>query len=168
MSAAITESVNPSPAWAADLMRRVAETLVRDRTPFVHRGRGPAGLDCLGLVLWLHGRVGVVHELTGQEGHYTSSYFRQGGDALYLRGIATRCVPVATPATGDLVLFRAQGSAVNVGHVGVVYDPSTAGFVHAFYARGVRFDRWTDRAWSKQVAGFMRPKAFATLAKERQ
>lgn len=165
----VTDSTTPAlPPWAVAVVQASAETLVKARTPFLHHGRTGAGLDCLGLALWLHERIGVRYELRPQETHYSSTYYRQGGDPLYRFGIADRCVPVAKPAVGDLVMFYAQGSKTNVGHAGVVVDPVRARFVHAFYKRGVRFDHWTDRAWQAHVAGFMRPADFAQLVRERR
>lgn len=165
----VTDSVNvaPLPAWAARVVAESAASLVLRRVPFLHRGRTPAGLDCLGLILNLHERIGVRHVLEAQETHYSSSYYRHGGDALYLRGILARCVVTDRPAVGDVVAFRAAGSETNVGHAGVVVDPATKTYVHAYYARGVRSDRWTDRAWAKQVHSFMRPRAFSAVPAER-
>lgn len=167
MRVADSATVPPLPAWAASVLRDVAASCHAARVPFLHRGRGMTGLDCLGLVLFLHDRIGVRYELPPQTAHYSAHYFRQGGDALYLRGILDLCQITTRPAVGDLVMFLAPGSAVNVGHAGVVTDPARAEFTHAFSSRGVRPARWTLPLWHPRLYGFARPRAFAAVPRNR-
>jgi hypothetical protein len=81
-------------------------------TPWRHLGRSTTGLDCIGLVLLAAREVGLVLP-------DPAPYEREPQGTRLLDGILAHAARVASPAPGDVLLFR---MGLYGGHVGIASE----------------------------------------------
>lgn len=117
--------------------------------PYRHGGRGPDGLDCLGLLLSVYSEVGI--DLPDGDGQPIVEEWWQADPERYLRGLLSVGRPASEPLQAlDLVYFRIGGV---IRHAGVMVDSQR--FIHVLERRSVMVTRlggW----WRSKLAGARR------------
>jgi cell wall-associated NlpC family hydrolase len=101
-------------------------------TPFVHQGRSPHGVDCLGLLIMvanelnLHGRDGLP-----LVAHDNLNYSRNPDTENLLNKLCACLTPKITPEIGDIGLFKIDG---NAQHLAIIsdYNNDNLGLIHAY------------------------------------
>jgi cell wall-associated NlpC family hydrolase len=94
-------------------------------TPWRHLGRSRSGVDCIGLVL-------LAARDAGLELPDPAPYQREPQGARLVAGVREHALRVATPAPGDIMVFK---MGVYAGHVGIFTDHRTyggPGVLHAY------------------------------------
>lgn len=114
--------------------------------PYRHNGRGPDGLDCLGLIVSFYGTLGI--QLPDGDGRPIAADWWRDDPGRYLRGLMT----VGRPAEGplqplDLVYFALHNGVVT--HGGVMVDSQR--FIHVLERRSVMVTRLGGWWQSKSV-----------------
>lgn len=90
---------HPRPVRAAEIVEAARAWI---GTPYRHQGRGPSALDCVGLILVVCAKLGLLREVT------RTDYGRL--PTLELIDTARRlCIPVEGAEVGCLVLIRWPG-----------------------------------------------------------
>lgn len=102
-------------------MRRVMESLAHP-VPYVHHGRSPQGLDCIGLIFWVYRQIGLsIDHLDvpySENDAHRPTRVRQ-----ILRQLAKtfdRLHPFDPLLDGDVVLIRNDGKDAN--HLGLFME----------------------------------------------
>lgn len=118
--------------------------------PYRHNGRGPDGLDCLGLIVSFYRSLGI--KLPGGDGRPIAADWWRDDPGRYLRGLMT----VGRPAEGpleplDLVYFALRGGVVT--HGGVMVDAQR--FIHVIEKRSVMVTRLAGW-WKSKFVGARR------------
>ena len=129
--------------------------------PFRHRGRGPEGIDCIGLLLYVSEKTGLIENLNLPDYYKTLNYSRlptqQGPDSKWLLrelGATAKRISTAKIQKGDIVFCR---NAKWV-HVGIV-TPDTIVHAYAFPQMQV-LEHAYDQKWKKAtVCAFSWPGA---------
>lgn len=130
----------------------VAEARTYLGVPFVHQGRGTAGIDCAGVV------IKCAHAL-GLSSFDIRSYRRVPDGKEMLRLCREQMVEIdpATVRPGDVLLFRGD---FRPRHLAIVGDHPCGGLsiIHAHYESGKVVEFTLDHSWrSKIVAAFRLP-----------
>lgn len=137
---------------------------------FCHMGRNPEqGFDCLGTNLYYFPELGLPIDAP-KDFVYPKDFWKQGVDFQYLEAITEQFATIQEEVVskGDLVMFKPEVLAPNVGHTGIVYDGKKHLFLHAFLKRGVTLSCWDDRFWRTRLFAFGRHKKTELLLHRRQ
>jgi len=117
--------------------------------PYKHRGRGPDGYDCLGLLLAIYRDAGIKTGYADQEVY--DADWHEIDPERYLRGLLIYGRPASPPwMPFDLVYFSIGGV---VRHAGVMVNDRQ--FVHVLDGRSVTVSRLA-RYWERHLAGARR------------
>jgi cell wall-associated NlpC family hydrolase len=108
------------------------------RTPFRHQGRGPEGLDCIGLIVVAAAALGV--RLVDRR-----DYAAEPRAGALRAELERQCRPVTTLAPGAVLLLRLGPYAAHVG----IY--TGAGLIHAYRPRGAVIEHALGH-WRRRVA----------------
>lgn len=118
--------------------------------PYQHGGRGPDGLDCLGLVVLFYRSLGI--EVPDGDGNPYSPDWWRSDPGRYLRGIVEHGRPVEGPLQAlDFVYFAFTPGLVT--HGGIMVDSQR--FIHVLEGHSVMVTRlggW----WRRRLAGARR------------
>jgi cell wall-associated NlpC family hydrolase len=133
-------------SWA--LLEREASELVG--TPFAHRGRAPAALDCWGLVAVLYRRTFGIR-LPDYAADGSAEHRGEASALIATERDAWLEIPAGRERPGDVVLMRRFGQPL---HVGVVLPGRR--LVHADEPAGVAIERYTAPQLRDRVLGFYR------------
>lgn len=113
--------------------------------PYLHQGRTPKGIDCVGVPLWIMRELGVFPpELQ------SANYGRLSNGEL-IASCQRFCLPLPGEELGCLVVIRWPGEK-EAGHVAIRTD---LGIVHAYRNHGgvrehgyrAKWPQWTDSFW---------------------
>lgn len=118
--------------------------------PWLHQGRGPVGVDCIGFVFLTFKRAGI--DITDVLGLKDRVDYARDPDPALVRLVENYCTRVETPSPGSLLLFRFRGES-HPRHFAIYTADKT--IVHACARRkevvehGYRghWVRWTDSIW---------------------
>ena len=112
-------------------------------TPFVHRGRSPGGVDCVGLLRC------VADEL-GYPPYDCAAYSRQPNPREFLRWM-TECPflykkLISNRKAGDILLFANPMETV---HCGIMTETNSV--IHALNSRGWVCEHGIRNGWEKKI-----------------
>lgn len=115
-------------------------------TPFHHQGRVPGvALDCVGVAMCAAWAAGIhVADISG--------YGRSPNDCQMRHELAQRCLEVAEPQSGDVVLFALHRGQAQ--HLAVIDGQH---IIHAVNGRNVVRQEFAPR-WRKRVDSYWRPR----------
>lgn len=135
--------------------RVVAEARSWIGTPYVHQASTKgAGTDCLGLLR------GVWRAVIGAEPEavppYTRDWAEPAGDEVLARAALRHLCPAgATPAPGDVLLFRMRDRGI-AKHLGILAEAGAQPtFVHAYSGHGV-IENALGVPWRRRIVGRFR------------
>jgi len=122
-------------------------------TPYRHQAsvRG-IGTDCLGLIR------GIWRELYGDEPEtppaYTPDWAERADEETLLNAASRWLIPISTPQSGDILLFRMAADAP-CKHVGILAPD--ARILHAYWGKSVVYSHFAPFWQRRHVASFAFP-----------
>lgn len=127
----------------ASLIITTARELVG--VPYRHQGRSARGIDCVGLLLLIAERTGLL-----ALGEQPQNYGRLPTQALIER-LRTRCDPLHEPEAGAIIAIRWPGDRTP-SHVAICTGGT---IIHAYMSAGrvvehgyrMQWVKWTDSIW---------------------
>lgn len=114
--------------------------------PFAHQGRGPGGIDCVGLII-------VTGRIIGVGLHWPEMPYQRFPPEDYVRAVLKEyLVPLrGSPEPGDVALLRWRRTA---NHLAVVADGDRPySLIHAYYVAARVVEHRADRFWHDRVVG---------------
>lgn len=128
--------------------------------PFVHQGRGEAGLDCLGLLLHVATQAGLQFAGAKAADIDVPSYGLRPDTALLKQKLERHLIAVSTDVLqpADIVLLKVNGSPQHLAILSDYPAQDELGMIHAYApARAVVEHRY-DHAWKRNTyAAFRLP-----------
>lgn len=143
--------MGPDSAASSVYPRKIDEAVAAHvGIPYRHNGRGPDGVDCLGLIVSFYRTIGV--DVPDGDGEPIPPDWWTSDPGRYLRGLGGvgRAVSGGLRAL-DLVYFALDGTVVT--HGGVMVDPQR--FIHVLEQRSVMVTRLRGW-WRRRLAGARR------------
>jgi cell wall-associated NlpC family hydrolase len=125
-----------------DELIAVARELVVACVPFRHQGRTLAGLDCIGCVLYVCTRVGVLPQ------DFERRNYGRLPQAELLQKAATYCSPLTRALPASLILIRWPGDSTP-SHAALCTGPN---LIHSYNAVGRVVEHGYRGHWVKRTA----------------
>lgn len=94
---------DPARAMKPEVLIAAARELVIAKVPYRHQGRTPLGLDCIGLVILICERLGLIPE------EFERNNYGRLPQGELLEKAQKHCAPLPSPVPGALILIRWPG-----------------------------------------------------------
>lgn len=113
--------------------------------PYLHQGRTPRGIDCVGVPIWILQQIGTLPD------HMRSPNYGRLSNGELIKECEKFCTPLQERELGCLIVVKWFGES-QAGHVAISTD---RGMIHAYRNHGgvrehgyrAQWIKWTDSFW---------------------
>lgn len=113
--------------------------------PYLHQGRTPRGIDCVGVPIWVMGQLGVLPD------HMRAANYGRLSNGELIKECERFCTRLDAIEPGCLIVIKWFGES-EAGHVAIASD---LGMIHAYRHHGgvrehgyrAKWIEWTDSFW---------------------